>query len=306
MPISRVSRALNFKVSLHHHAFVAECTLSKFDALYESSSVDKTFSLQFLVRLAADENLVACTVTEKAAAAAAAAQPELAELPGRLLEYLSWSQADGGGADQPFQPAIAQTQPGEEAQRGGRQACARARLVPLLQLPQPGAAPAIILPAMAGVVTGAVLAAQHAWEPDNVIFETVHANPKFHGAPYFDCVSVMRERAPDSPGRDEPHWFAELRVLFSIKWGLEIKQLAMVRWFKAAAATTVMDRLAVRFGSRKLQWASRQRRGCQHPFYTIIPLDSIVKRECIVPDFRESSRGEFYFLNPFLWARNAA
>lgn len=249
--------------------------------------------------MAKGEDVIAVSSSEVASLTALQNQSELLELPARLFEFWQWKAAEAPAPSQA--PVIGDEQPSASA-------AGPPRVPPLnlgLSAVQPSVGP---LPRCISFVKGAVLGSQYAWLPDELLLESVRATPDFYGHEYFDCVCVERERAPDSPGRS-PKWYAQLRLLFSMEaadaeGNLQRHQLAMVRWFAQAPATG-LDRIAERFGCRKLQWATKTRQQQQVPYYTILPLDSILRRECILPDCKARSNGLF-FLNTMLWSRNPA
>ena len=200
-------------------------------------------------------------------------QPDLAELPAPLLEYL--------------QSAVASST-------------------------RHGAQPTI--PDRVSLVKGAVICGRYDWSPDHAILETVRATASFHGAEYFDSVAV-------ASGVEGQLWYAQLRALFWMATADGAKhQLALVRWYEEvdtqATSASLSDQLASEFGCRRLRWEQQHRRGTQVPRYSVIQLDSIVRRQCIVPDCSKrncmvrqrgaaggaQSKPHFY-INPFLWAR---
>ena len=168
------------------------------------------------------------------------------------------------------------------------------------------------LPARVSLVKGAVICGRYDWSPDDSILETVRAAASFHGAEYFDSVVVASEVEGEL-------WYAQLRALFSMTTADGVAhQLALVRWYEEVSGTSLSDQLASRFGCKRLRWAQQQRRGNQVPYHGVIPLSSIVRRQCIVPDCsarncRISQRGAgasgeaqprpYFYTNPFLWAR---
>ena len=83
-------------------------------------------------------------------------------------------------------------------------------------------------------------------------------------------------------------------------------------------SVSLSGQLALRFGCKRLRWAQQQRRGIQVPHHSVIPLASIVRRQCIIPDCstrnrrisqggaaasREAQSRPYFYTNPFLWVR---
>ena len=151
---------------------------------------------------------------------------------------------------------------------------------------------------------------------------SVRANPSIRGQPYYDFVSVERELRPGSAGTSDRSWYAQLRCLFTYKPDMgplpqEDLLLALVRWMVPAQAL-MSDSLLTRIGSKCLRWAqapaSHPRLHSQEGYFDIIDLNSIIRREAIIPDMRvrrgtaggssaESANQRFY-TNSFLWANN--
>lgn len=159
------------------------------------------------------------------------------------------------------------------------------------------------------LVFSAVITSRLPWEADSedvYTLETVRANPKFHGKPFHDCVSI------DSGG--EAPWYGQFMALFSHT----AKPLAFVRYFTTASPLPAIREPIAGLLSRinrpaigsHSEWGLSTwpgRKSTMHPhIYGVIELSSIIKRECIVPDcFGGPRRARVRFpLNPFLWARN--
>ena len=174
------------------------------------------------------------------------------------------------------------------------------------------------LPAKVSLVKGAVICGHYDWSPEDSILETIRATASFHGAEYFDSVVVASEVETEL-------WYAQLRALFTMVTADGVThQLALVRWYEevdirdASAGASPSDQLASRYGCKRLRWAEQQRRGIQVPYHSVIPLSSIVRRQCIVPDCSvrncmlrqrgatastEMQTRPHFYTNPFLWAR---
>jgi hypothetical protein len=121
------------------------------------------------------------------------------------------------------------------------------------------------LPSAIYSVQSAVLNARVPWLKDEEgELQTVRATPDFHKKPVYDSVRVAVEG-------EEQERFAELRLIFRLGKASDSKAMAFVRWYRR---TDTADALTAA--------------GCiplSKTNYAAISLDSIIRREYIVPDF---------------------
>ncbi len=134
-------------------------------------------------------------------------------------------------------------------------------------------------PAIHSVKT-AVLAATVPWLPqDEAELQTVRATPNFFGKPVFDCVRVQVQ--PERRG-DPDAEFATLRHLFTLPGDPE-RKLALIRWFNRTGREDILTQA----GCVSL---------CLGP-YDVIDLDSVSRREYVMPDFKsedDNIKGQFH------------
>ncbi len=120
-------------------------------------------------------------------------------------------------------------------------------------------------------------------------------------AGFFLSNDIYNECRVDRRGFDGETWFAQLRLLFSCtRTGTSraVHELAFVRWYVEAAATSESDRLAM----TRLAWAATElpgRRGWNHPHYDVIPISSIEFPVMLQPD-PYSDRRQHFLHNPYM------
>lgn len=164
-----------------------------------------------------------------------------------------------------------------------------------------------------------VLAADCPWDPDQLTLQTIRANNRFHGKPFFDFVTVrVAATPPGSRTQRTTEEYAQLLLLFSISTGQDDngKKLwsphAYVKWFKTEQVTA--DDPLVKAGAvlltelREYDPAERQlNRRQQHQgagssnasklqSCGIVPLSSMIRREYVMKDY---SRQGGWIKNPF-------
>jgi hypothetical protein len=142
----------------------------------------------------------------------------------------------------------------------------------------------------------AVLAASVPWEEEGTAeLQTVRAVPSFHGKPYFDSVEIQ------IVGRSA---FAQLRMLLSLKNPItcQEEELAFVKMYSRVRLDQNERDMLSEHGCIPLSWARASNcvRGTQA--YRLLPLQSIIRRVYIVPDFSKPRSNRFHVC-AFKWNR---
>jgi len=124
-------------------------------------------------------------------------------------------------------------------------------------------------------------------DASQAVLQTIRATHDCQNRPWYDSIRVKTEEG-DS-------WFAELRLMF--QYGGET--LAYVRWYDVLQPTS--DDILSKYGCLPLKLLE---------VYDVIPMDSIVCTEYIVPDFKTRKEHspsqvtfERYHVSVFKWNR---
>ncbi|KAF5829602.1 hypothetical protein DUNSADRAFT_15856 [Dunaliella salina] len=138
----------------------------------------------------------------------------------------------------------------------------------------------------------AALAGEVPFNVDALVLQVARACSAFHGEPWFDGVCVKGEGGL---------WYAQLRLMFSYD-GMD---LALVRWYNELPGDE--DDILVRYGCKSVTWATRPGRANRNlPWYQVISMDTILRREYIVLDFKKMPQAdglEFFHVSAFKWNR---
>lgn len=221
-----------------------------------------------------------------------------------LQQELRASAADGGAA----QPAAEQ-----QARHAGASPAVRANTIRQQdERPELLRLPAAVAEYLGGLglgaealldevelVPGGVLAAHLRHLPAAVArLQVVRASGSFFGHSWFDRVCV---RVYESGEVEPAEGFAEVRAFVRAVIGSSARSLVYLRWFEEVAVSEG-DVLA-QFGAKPLKWAERVpssgwRRQAE-PWFQLVDLDDVVRREYIVQDY-QGGEGRFH-VSPFKW-----